>query len=382
MDNATALWQHQPVVKGPIQLVSGLEKGGGRGYIATEDIQPGTLVISEEPFIEWPENTGDDPMNIASLKGLLAHPDADFIFEDLRYVHPMSLDMVSKEMIEVMEAKHGKDLDLIAEKFKKPREDLMRVLFAFQCSSFGTGVYLHISIFNHSCRPNCIKFSPEGTKGSQVRATQLIKKGEELFISYLEPREQTYAKRKKTLLDQFNIIAPPPDLRDELLEKFLDPKNPGNQAYVDDLENKLEEIDRNEGNISLTELFKMLETAHKWLDSKHVLLCRLNKLILNKVAPMLQEEDNDQDEQQFTKYLLAYVNLSYQVYQTQLFWISKDHIDLATTFCDLAMGIQSLLSWDSQLFFKAFPQWNSFTKASKFQHLCQTSFDRIKAMYD
>jgi len=45
-----------PVYKGKIVLVSSLPLGGGRGYVASEIIPPGTLVLVESPMMEWPED--------------------------------------------------------------------------------------------------------------------------------------------------------------------------------------------------------------------------------------------------------------------------------------------------------------------------------------
>jgi hypothetical protein len=44
--------------------------------VALKDIPPGTLILSEEPFIEWPEDTHDLPLHVAVVKGILGHGNA------------------------------------------------------------------------------------------------------------------------------------------------------------------------------------------------------------------------------------------------------------------------------------------------------------------
>jgi len=49
-----------------------------------------------------------------------------------------------------------------------------------------------LSIINHSCKPNCIKFSPQQYGlPSEVRAIQTIEVGEEITICYLVPQEHS-----------------------------------------------------------------------------------------------------------------------------------------------------------------------------------------------
>jgi len=165
-----------PVFQGPIQLVKGLShRGGGRGYIATETIRPGTLLMSEEPFLYWPKSTKDQ-LNMATLKSIYKHERSKQILECLSLVHPVSLEIVPEEMITRLEKEYDKDITHISHTFTQSRGDIIRLLLVLQCSSFHSGIYLHFSMFNHSCRPNAIKFQPEDSPVSQIRATQVIEK--------------------------------------------------------------------------------------------------------------------------------------------------------------------------------------------------------------
>jgi hypothetical protein len=110
-------------------------------------------------------------------------------------------------------------------------DELLRLLIAIQCNGFSSGVfecvfcilclwlpvltctyfvhaglYLHLAIVNHACRPNCIKFAPTvDNPCSEIRAIAHIPAGMPVTISYLTPLEQTYARRQHILSSQFRF---------------------------------------------------------------------------------------------------------------------------------------------------------------------------------
>jgi hypothetical protein len=89
------------------------------------------------------------------------------------------------------------------------------------CNAFSSGLYCHLAIVNHSCRPNCVKFAPSvaatGRKPtssssslsrndcSEIRAITTIAAGEPITISYLTPCDQTRARRRHALRTQFRF---------------------------------------------------------------------------------------------------------------------------------------------------------------------------------
>jgi hypothetical protein len=98
------------------------------------------------------------------------------------------------------------------------------------CNAFSSGLYCHLAIVNHSCRPNCIKFAPSAavaaaaagklasfsspsssvssssrTDCSEIRAVAAIAAGEPITISYLTPCDQTRARRRHALRTQFRF---------------------------------------------------------------------------------------------------------------------------------------------------------------------------------
>ena len=77
-----------PLYKGEILLVSPLPVGGGRGYVATETIPPGTLVLVESPMMTWPEEQIGEKLGIVSVKHLIEHPNGSQLLHDLEDFYP------------------------------------------------------------------------------------------------------------------------------------------------------------------------------------------------------------------------------------------------------------------------------------------------------
>lgn len=59
-----------------VQHVNRVSTLVGRGYVALRDIPAGTLILAEEPFIDWPEDTEDMPLHVAVVKGIVTHENA------------------------------------------------------------------------------------------------------------------------------------------------------------------------------------------------------------------------------------------------------------------------------------------------------------------
>jgi hypothetical protein len=215
-----------------------------------------------------------------------------------------------------------------------------------------------------------------------MRAVAFIKKGEEITFSYLEPRERTRAKQYLLLRKQFGFIATFEDItRDELVEKWKNPELP-DLNFVLKLEEDLDEIASSGRAPPLTSLRELRVRALEVLEGRHVLLLRLNKVIIEGVMPYVSGEiEEDTPETSLSQTLVIYIDCAYEVYKTQLVYLPKDHIDLATTLNDLAQGIEALIVENKALLFRSFPQWDSFQKATKFQQMCLARFKKIDEMY-
>jgi hypothetical protein len=79
-----------PLYLGPMDLSYSLEvEGGGRGYVASRDLSPGTLVLVEEPLVDgWPETQIGRRLGMESIKYILKREDANAIVRCMEEMHP------------------------------------------------------------------------------------------------------------------------------------------------------------------------------------------------------------------------------------------------------------------------------------------------------
>ncbi|CBJ29973.1 conserved unknown protein [Ectocarpus siliculosus] len=225
-------------------------RGGGRGFTAATDIAPGTLLLVEKRFLPMPTaiecgQAGGVGQEELCLRWILELPPARLkrVLGELRWLHPQSLQdlpeseaaaLMSRheETAKVMVAKLGREssaTEAEAEALGLDVPGIVRLFGALQSNGFASGIYLHPAMTNHSCRANAIKWragqsisdtqmphskkkgvnpNPAGEKGSllsEIRATELIRMGQEITISYLEPREIALASRQARLKDQFGF---------------------------------------------------------------------------------------------------------------------------------------------------------------------------------
>lgn len=226
---------HPPLYLGPMRVVQPENVGGNRGYVATEDLAPGTLLLVEEPIFEWSQKQIGKELGLVSIQDILCQENARDVVKSMEGLYP-TLEQVDrivksqtmdvsrnekiqiKEMIEIMYLQHSGSEEMqhtiqIAKAFGIELEeiDILRLLLALRYNGFGSGVYLHFAIFNHDDNANCIKFLPEKNdtdpfRGcriySEVRTTRYVKRGEYLTLHYLDPREVSHASRRHHLWDQ------------------------------------------------------------------------------------------------------------------------------------------------------------------------------------
>ena len=247
-------WPDRPALYlGPMAAYP-VAMGGGRGYIATQNLKPGTLLLAEVPIWTWPLEQQRRELSLVSILNIIRCDDAARIVRDMELLHPTmaavdnyldcrknnnsafndddsksmsgsNIDQIDKMMAK-MESKYSESVMLqdildVSRRRNITRSDnkmvistdVYRMLLALRYNGFETGLYLHFAIFNHGEIPNCLKFSPRQCGGnttddngfeccSEIRTTRFVKRGEPLTISYLNPREVSHATRRQHLWDQ------------------------------------------------------------------------------------------------------------------------------------------------------------------------------------
>lgn len=416
-----------PAYLGPVLLVSALDVGGGRGFVASQNLEPGTLVLVEEPAMKWPDEQLGQKLDLISVKYLLDYPS---LVQDMEDFHPTKVnvdhhgqDDEHKEqifkMIQTLQSEFAEEhvLELIqlakskgvTSKDGSPLgfNDILRLFLALRYNGLESGIYRHVAMLNHDCHPNCAKLFPEGNKSySEVRTTRRVQAGESLTISYL-PRIMSHASRRKYLWDQhrFDIGAQlkGANLRMELIGNDL-PQSHVQKWEEDGVTNRVES--------TTLELEKMLDDIQEDINSGDVApdtwetLKALEQTSLELYNEATQQLKNDGhilliailkvhvetcDQLRSAPSLSTAVQLgilSRQVWSIhrliplQLAHLGPDHFDLARTHLDAANGISELLSRSPKKLYdlnlpalKTFEQWSSLEHHSRQEH------KRVKALY-
>ena len=173
-------------------VVEMVAMGGSRGLISLREIPPGILLLAEIPIVTWNDNTFEEEENLRrTIEACLMD---ELAYRTTKSLHPKMLKDCDTEEIERAETLLGSPtLNEIAHKVGVSQEEVLRVLLVLQHNGFGSGLYGVLTMLNHSCDPNCIKFPPStGSSGaSEVWTVRQIREGEELTICYCEPLEMT-----------------------------------------------------------------------------------------------------------------------------------------------------------------------------------------------
>jgi len=187
----------------PFAAVGPVSVGGGRGIIAMEDLPAGSLVVAEIPVMPFEDASQlDDPECLMiALEGVCA---SELAVNATEFIFPQDYSEADDEEKRNVANIWGEDrLQQLAERVQVPRDELVRRVLALQHNAFDTGLYKWLSMINHSCAPNCIKFAPSNSSGwaSEIWTTRAVPKGGELTMSYRSPLE-TAASAMRLFLQQ------------------------------------------------------------------------------------------------------------------------------------------------------------------------------------
>mmetsp|Transcript_4177 Transcript_4177/g.8410 ORF Transcript_4177/g.8410 Transcript_4177/m.8410 type:complete len:456 (+) Transcript_4177:27-1394(+) len=396
-----------PLASGPIDFTEDLEDyGGGRSFIASADLPPGTMLMKEVPMAQWPSESIGKALSVGVLRSI-----ADLSV--LKNLHPKVLSDLPSVEVEKHRNSMKDELEELSKETNVPIDELLRCYFTLTCNGFDSGIYGFLSIFNHSESPNCIKFSPsEGVPFSEVRTVKPVKKGDHLTISYMNPREQSFSRRRKYFLSQhyFDVSIEIRDL--PVIQKF-DATNRSAEE-VENTEKSIDEFTKMHDEIKLVNdeagkantafAFEIKEKmALKCRDlyaaseelrgavfesfDEHVIAIRCLRLHTNICAVMLDLAGTPGkvliDEMEGTNILCDFVKSTSKLLDLQKSYHEGDtHPDIGSTYLDLAEGISALLSKaPERLFALKIPRLSSLVASSKYESELRQRQNKIANLY-
>lgn len=424
------LWpESPPLYLGDIQLVSSLPVGGGRGFVATSHLEPGTLVLVEKPVMTWSEAQIGKALDLISVKQILQHENAQSILHDMEDFHPIKeqVDDKSGDNVQIQEMMQSllvqfeeddrlsdyvqlaRDLNLTCRNGSElVGQDIVRLLLALRYNGLESGVYKHVAMLNHDCHPNCVKFMP--TSGySEVRTTRRVQPGESLTISYL-PRIVSHATRRRLLWEQHRFDIGVDSLGEWRSMEFIGNSLPSSSVKelnessvtfsIESATSQLEDHCREaEAVLSLDSSdhptdqvwneLKALEVASLELynesrtrlrNKSHILLIPCLRLHLD--ACDLVQRDPNLARNQRILLLCRLVSSAQTLLRLQERLYGPDHFDLARTHLEFAQAMEELLSTaPKQLQQLQIPALTTFEACSAAEHTSRKEHERIKSLY-
>lgn len=424
------LWpESPPLYRNPnIQLVASLPFiGGGRGFIATRNLPPGTLILVEAPVMEWSDEQIGNALNLISVGQLLMHPEAHSIIQDMEDFHPTKRDVDEgggdkaqvEDMMQMLRSQHEDDderldacLQLAKERNLSCRDgsdltaqDILRLLLALRYNGLESGVYRHMAMLNHDCHPNSVKFRPTTAAYSEVRTTRHVSMGESLTISYL-PRIVSHAARRRHLWDQHRFDIGVSNLGQWRYLEFIGNSIPPSSIHnrdetsiafgIETATSQLEEHCReaeaaiqandSQGNPVWDEI-KALEAAslelyteakHRLRNKHHLILIPCLRLHLD-TCELVQR---NLTKTQRILLLCRLVSSANCLLELQERLLGSDHFNLAQTHLEFAQAMEELLSKSpKQVVQLGLPGLSTFEACAAAEHNSRNEHERIRSLY-
>lgn len=351
--------------------------GGGRGVFSLQTLPAGTLVLAEVPTCQWPLDASamnnETEWALEITKFVLANPTYHEVTKSL---HPQHLKNTDPEELSTASAL----MDEVEVEGGVDKDEFLRVFLTLQHNGFESGLFGLLTMVNHSCDPNCIKFPPSsGTAGySEIWTTRNVEIGEELTISYSPTSLITRRSMQKFLESHHRFhcccricaTSTMPTINDDNEGSESERK----QLDEDAVQLTIESIDRELQFLSIeapppSEVYvtcvSMMKTVQKIIDlfddckvknSADLIKAHCYKACVNCAAKVLQSAEDASTlsgpestavKKPKTKTLLLaatlYLRNSLLLLDQQFQYLGQEHPDLATTFEDISQGLTCVL---------------------------------------
>ena len=244
-----------PLRIGAMEIVE--RAGRGRGWIATADIPAGRTVLCESPLaysMDWEADAlQSEALNVDSASLILALAQelggkrGPQLMKQLQTLSPLPSDPGKEWTCDdpQLATKVEQSLKRVPKLSPRERARLKRVVRANSIGIYtnseqlcypeqfvqlsGVALYLNGSLFNHDCRPNTTRFNVGAI--AVFRTNRLVRKGEELCISYIES----------------DILCEPASLRNlELGGRDFKVRDPGGSDFDSDSEDDADQMEEPE----------------------------------------------------------------------------------------------------------------------------------------
>ena len=200
--------------------------GMGRGVFASRQINPGGVILEERPLITLDLNDDLELVDglpvgtmVAKLKSQIQRMD-EITSAEILDLHDPSENIRALES-EDIDVENERSPNMCLWKYLNGDDVASKMLRIFTCNSVNicdvkeihsrtgeSGLYNHISLVNHSCRPNAqYTWVRDDITKKQVRAMRTIESGEEILTYYIGNNFGSREERREHLLHNSGLLC-------------------------------------------------------------------------------------------------------------------------------------------------------------------------------
>ncbi|GAB5366391.1 hypothetical protein AAMO2058_001139600 [Amorphochlora amoebiformis] len=396
---------------GPLEVRPHAKAGGGRGVFTVRDISAGEMVMREEPVLRLLQREGSSAH--VQLAELAVKSSDKKLLEKISWLHPRTLEDVSKEGLKAARARHGESAVRLSKELNKTRFDpdaCLLIILKMQLNAFQGGLFIRMAMVNHSANPNLHKFQPGGNvdgdnpNASEARAIRDIKAGEEVTWSYFSPLLEATPTYQNHLFVHQHYVIPAhfsdqsrwPHPKETLEMKEASENDPDLKEFKGNVSTMLSSLERKLGQleellerkkITIDDLLGILESLPgiHLLGPRHVVRARAQLLVARACQTRVLSfgSDGESGETGFrdVEYAACMLEALREVEDIQSLYLPKTHIAVGATLADAHAALTFLLAKDRSYLYKRFPTMKNFALASREELRLRQISNQIQSLY-
>lgn len=373
--------------------------GGGRGVFAKGFIRTGTVVLTEIPRVALADDAFSEahlPMHISCALGILSGssgPPRELLAE-LGCLHPSDSSQVPRSHHAALMEEFSPHFSALAAASAArgcdvaSHEELFLLLCRLRFNCFSSGLYITSSLVNHSCNPNCSKFSRTDAAFSlpvtEFVATRDISEGEEITITYFGTVELSHSSRVQRFAAQHCAPLPPtpfPPPLDVLPAHTNESDVEALELQLDALAPSIHSASETDDVSIVARLRSLQAHAASLCGQGHFVCIRvLRMLVAASVAVVTNRARADANPASVSA-ALDIVQDGLQLLPLMELYLGSEHCDVATLLLDVSNALDFLFACGDKRVY-ALVGMQTYSAASRKQYAMKQRSQRIQQLYD
>ena len=370
--------------------------GGGRGVFARGFIRAGTVILTEIPRVTLSDEACSDaqlPMHVSYARGILsgACGAPGELLEQMGSLHPASIGDVPRNHYAALLEEYSPHFDILFASAAdhgckiSDRDQLFLLLCRLRFNCFSSGLYLSSSLVNHSCNPNCSKFSRTHTAFSlpltEFVTTRDISEGEEITITYFGNVELSHCSRSSRFLAQHCAQLPPspfPPPLDHLPEGTLESDVEALELQLDSLALTIQSTIEADDHSVVAQLRSLHGRAVTLCGQGHFVSLRILRMLVSANAVIISHCSSG--DSTGVSVALDIVRDGLHLLPLMESYLGSEHCDLATLLLDASNAIEHLFASGDKTIY-TLDGMQTYSAASRRAYAMKQRSQRIQQLY-